>query len=111
MKRFFIIFLLLLIATSCFALTESFGPEYDSVVKIFQGEEEPDVMDAIWGNQGLLKIGVFKHDRDYAQYANHACDIIEKNGFQGKTVTIQIVDLKKLAETEEWVVLGQAQCH
>ena len=111
MKRVFIIFLLLFFATTCFAQVESFGPEYDSIVKIFQSEEEPDAMDAIWENQALLKIGVFKHGRDYAQYANHACDIIEKNGFQGKTIAIQIVDLKELAETEEWVVLGQAQCN
>ncbi|MCD6580946.1 MAG: hypothetical protein J7K90_04020 [Desulfuromusa sp.] len=110
MKRFFIIFLLLLLATSCFARTESFGPEYDSIVKIFQSEEEPDAMDAIWESQALFKIGVFKHGRDYDQYANHACDVIEKNGFQGKTVAIQIVDLKKLAETDEWVILGEAQC-
>ena len=111
MKRFFIIFLLLLIAATCFAQTESFGPKYDSIVKIFQSEEEPDAMDAIWENQALLKIGVFKHSRDYDQYANHACNIIEKNGFQGKAVAIHIIDLKKLAEAKEWVVLGQAQCH
>ncbi len=110
MKRVFIIFLLLLIAATCFAQTESFGPEHDSIVKVFQSEEEPDAMDAIWENQALLKIGVFKHSRDYDQYATHACDIIEKNGFLGKTVAIQIVDLKKLAETDEWVILGEAQC-
>ncbi len=111
MKRLFIIFLLLLIAATCFARTESFGPEYDSIVTLFQSEDEPDAMDAIWETQTLLKIGVFKHSRDYTQYANHACDIIEKNGFQGKTVAIQIIDLRILAETEEWVVLGETQCH
>ena len=110
MKRFFVIFLLLLIATNCFALKESFGPEYDTIVKIFQGEDEPDAMDAFWENQELLKIGVFKHSKDYDQYANHVCGVIEKNGFKGKAVATQIIDLKKLAETEEWVVLGQAQC-
>ena len=111
MKRFFIIFLLLLIAATCSAQTESFGPEHDSIVNFFQSEEEPDAMDAIWENQALLKIGVFKHGNDYDQYASHVCDVIEKNGFQGKTVAIQIIDLKKLAEAKEWVVLGQAQCH
>ena len=100
----------MLIAATCFAQIESFGTEYDIVIKIFQGEEEPDAIDAIWSNQALLKIGVFKHGMDYDQYASHACDIIEKNGFQGKTIAIQIIDLKKLAEAKEWVVLGQAQC-
>ncbi len=111
MKRFFIIFLLLLLATSCFALTESFGPQYDTVVKIFQGKGEPYAMDANWKSQTLLTIGVFNHSKDYDQYASHACDVIEKNGFQGKGVAAQIVDMRKLIESEEWVVLGEAQCN
>ncbi len=110
MKRVFIILLLLLIATTCFALTESFGPEYDNVVKIFQSEDEPDAMDAIWETESLLKIGVFNHGNHYDEYANHACEIIEKNGFKEKSVVVRVVDLKKLAETGVLVILGKAQC-
>ncbi|NOQ41925.1 MAG: hypothetical protein GQ563_05430 [Desulfuromusa sp.] len=110
MKKALFFFLIICVATPGFAFVKSFGPEYDAVVTIFQGEEEPDAMDAVWKTETLLRIGVFKHGNNYDEYASHACNIIEKNSFEGKTVTIQIIDLKKLAETEEWVVLGQAQC-
>ncbi len=110
MKKTLLFLLIISIAVPGFALVKSFGPEHETVVKIFQGEEESDAMDAIWKTETLLRIGVFKHGNDYDEYASHACTVIEKNGFEGKAVAIQIIDLKKLAETEEWVVLGQAQC-
>jgi hypothetical protein len=111
MKKGLLIFLLMLIVTPSFAFTESFGPEYDRIVEIFQSEDEPDAMDAVWESKSLLKVGVFKHDKNYDSYANHACEVVQSHGFQGNRVAVQIIDLKKLAEAEEWVILGQAQCH
>ena len=110
MKKALLFLLIICVAVPGFALIESFGPEYDTVVKIFQAEEEPDAMDAFWKTETLLRIGVFKHGNQYDEYASHACKVIEENGFEGKAVAIQIIDLKKLAEGEEWIVLGQAQC-
>jgi len=110
MKKLFLIFLITLCATPALSFTDSFGAEHDRIVKIFQSEDESDAMDAFWETKTLLKIGVFNHGNHYDEYANHACEIIEKNGFEGKAVVVQVIDLKKLAEAEEWVVLGKAQC-
>jgi hypothetical protein len=110
MKKLLLIFLITIFATPSFSFVKSLGPEHDNVVKIFQSEDEPDAMDAFWETESLLKIGVFNHGNHYDEYANNACEIIEKNGFEGKAVVVQVIDLKKLAEAEEWVVLGKAQC-
>lgn len=111
MKKLLLILMLMLIASPSFAFTESFGPAYDAVVKIFQSEDEPDALDAFWGTKALLKIGVFDHDKDYADYATHACEVVAEHGFAQQDVAVQIIDLKQLIESEKWVVLGSAQCH
>ncbi|SEA70303.1 hypothetical protein SAMN05660420_02879 [Desulfuromusa kysingii] len=110
MKRLLIIFLLLSVATTCFALTESFGPKYDEIVIFFQGDDEPGALDAMWESKSLLKIGVFDNSTGYDSYAEHACEIIKEKEIVDKNITIQIIDIKKLAQHEEWVVLGSAQC-
>lgn len=110
MKRMFIVFLLLSIATTCFAQTESFGPEYDDIVTFFQGDDEPEALDAIWDSKSLLKIGVFDNGENYDAYAKHVCEAIKNRGIQDENITVQIIDIKKLAHFEEWVVLGNAQC-
>lgn len=110
MKKLWIVFLLLSIATTCFALTESFGPEYDNIVLFFQGDDEPGALDAMWETKSLLKIGVFDNSSGYETYAQHACEIVKDKGIQDENVTIQIIDIKKLAQLQEWVVLGSAQC-
>jgi len=110
MKRIFSVFLLLFIATTCFALTENFGPEYDEVVTFFQGDDEPGAMDAIWESKSLLKIGVLDNSTEYDTYAQHVCQTIKEKGIQADSLNVQIIDIKKLAQLEEWVVLGKAQC-
>lgn len=58
----------------------------------------------------LLKIGVFDNSSGYDSYAQHACEIVKDKGIQGENITVQIIDIKKLAQLQEWVVLGSAQC-
>lgn len=110
MKKIVLIFMIMAVAAPCFAFVESYGPEYNAVVTIFQGDEEPQAMDAFWKTESLLKIGVFKHGEDYNKYASHACEVVQAHGFEGQGVAIEIIDLKQLAEAEKWVALGQAQC-
>lgn len=110
MKKVILFLLLICMATSGFAFVESFGPEYDAVVELFQGQNEPDAMDAIWETETLLKVGVFNHEKDYNKYASHVCEVIGKNGFEGKEIAVQVIDIKKLAEASEWVVLAKAEC-
>jgi len=110
MKRICIAFMLLFIATTCFAMTESFGPEYDDIVTFFQGEDEPGALDAMWESKSLLKIGVLDNSKGHDAHAKHACATIRDKGMQEKNITVQIIDIKKLAQLGEWVVLGSAQC-
>jgi len=110
MKKVIFFLLLFCMVTPGFAFIESFGPEYDGVIELFQGQNEPDAMDAIWETETLLKVGVFKHEKDYDDYASHVCEVIGKNGFAEKEIAVQVIDIKKLAEASEWVVLGKAEC-
>ncbi len=111
MKKLCVATLIVLVSMPAFAVVESLGTAFDRVVEIFQSAEEPDAMDAVWESRSLLKIGVFDHDKDYADYAAHACDVVAGNGLSEQDIRVQIIDLKKLIETEKWVVLGSARCH
>ena len=111
LKKMLLIGMALLLAVPAFATIRNLGPGYDQVVKLFQSEQEPEAMDAIWDSAELLKIGVFDHGKQYAGYAQHVCEVVEKNGFSGKAVSVQIIDLSQLITKEKWVVLGQASCH
>ena len=110
MKKICIVFMLLLIVTTCFAMTESFGPEYDDIITFFQGEDEPGALDAVWESKSLLKIGVLNNGEEFDTYAKHVCQTIKDKGMQDTNIEVQIIDIKKLAHLEEWVVLGTAQC-
>ena len=111
MKKLMMMVPAMLLGVSCCTYAASFGPEYDQIVAYFQSEAEPEAMDAIWGSESLLKIGMFDHDKDFTAYAEHVCELLQKQGLQNNKLRVQIIDLKKLAELEQWVVLGKAECN
>lgn len=110
MKKIVFLLLLLLAASPVFAVTESFGPEYDLVVQYFQSQEEPSAMDAIWDSPELLKVGVFSQGKPFDDFAQHACDVLREKGISQQSVKVQIIDLNCLIQNEEWKVVGQMEC-
>ncbi|PLX96607.1 MAG: hypothetical protein C0622_14590 [Desulfuromonas sp.] len=110
MKKVILILLCLSLAVPALAAVESYGEKYDKVVEIFQSLDEEDALDAIWDSETLLKIGVFDHDKDYTNYASHACDVIKEQELEDKEIMVQVIDLSQLIQAEEWKVLGEAVC-
>jgi len=110
MKKLIIITLAVALMIPAIVYAQSFGEKYDKVVTYFQGETEPTALDAIWDSKVLLKIGMMDDDQDKNAYAEHACDIINKEGLPSKGIEVRIIDIQKLAFKEEWVVLGKAVC-
>ena len=110
MKIIGFLFLVLIIATPSFGLIESFGEEYDRVIATLQSTEETDAMDAFWQSKELLQVGVFKHEKDYNEYAQHVCKTIINIEMPSKNITINIVDLKQLVQTQKLIVVGTTQC-
>ncbi len=110
MKIISFLFLSLLLATPSFGLVKSLGAEYDSIIKTLQSTEEPEILDAFWQSKELLQVGVLKEDKDYSEYAQHVCKIIISSELPTKNITINVIDLKQLVETQKMVVIGTTQC-
>lgn len=87
-----------------------FGPQYDKVVSIFQGNSEPTAKDAVWGTKTTLKVGVIDNKTNRDGYANYVCEVLYDEGFRGKRITVTIIDIQKLVYKKKWVKLGQAFC-
>lgn len=110
MKKLFMIILALTLTTPALIHAESFGPQYDKIVSFFQGETEPMALDATWETETLFKVGVIDDGKNQDKYANYACQILYNEGFRGKGIEVNIIDLEKLAYKKKWVTLGQANC-
>ncbi len=110
MKIISLLFLALVVATPSFSFVESFGAKYDSIIKTLQSTEETDAMDAFWQSKELLQVGVFKHEKDYSEYAQHICKTIVSTELPTKNITINVIDLKQLVQTQKVLVIGTAQC-
>jgi len=92
------------------SFSKSFGPKHDKVAKLFQGNEEPKAKDAVWTQEDIFKIGVIDDGTNRDGYAEYACAVLYKEGFKGKRVWVQIIDIVKLNKIGEWVRLGEAKC-
>ncbi len=110
MRTISFLFLALLLATPSFGLVKSFGAEYDRVIKTLQSTEETDAMDAFWQSNELLQVGVIKHNKSYDEYAQHICNTIIRTELPTKNITINVIDLKQLVQTQKLVVIGTTQC-
>ena len=58
MKKLLMIILALTLTTPALIHAESFGPQHDKIVSFFQGETEPNALDAVWDSKSVFKIGV-----------------------------------------------------
>lgn len=110
MKNLLIITLALMFATPALIHAKSFGPKYDKIVSFFQGETEPNALDAMWDTESIFKVGAIDDGKSQDNYANYVCEILYNEGFRGQGVKVTIIDIEKLAYKQKWVALGKASC-
>lgn len=90
--------------------SESFGPNYDKVVKLFQSNAEPTAKDAVWTQKDIFKVGVIDDGTNRNGYAQYVCEVLYDEGFKGRQVWVQVIDIIKLNNSGKWVKLGEARC-
>jgi hypothetical protein len=77
-----------------------------SVEDYFKSDEEPKVLDALWTDESVLKVGVRDYGSGIDGYAQYVCLVLNGKGFKGKDVLVRVIDLPKLISTDKWVNLG-----
>ena len=92
------------------AYAEIYSPQHEKAKKLFQSNEEKTAKDAIWTARDIFKVAVINDGTSRNGYANYVCEVLYENGFKGKNVWVQIIDIVKLTNDGKWVKLGEAQC-
>lgn len=73
-------------------------------------KNEPTVKDAAWSNNSTLKVGVIDNGTNRDGYAQYICEVLSQKGQQGKQVTVKVIDIQKLLNTNKWVTIGEKHC-
>lgn len=106
----FLVVTLMQVAAIGTSFAASYGPQNDKVVRIFQGSDEPTAKDAVWTAKDIFKVGVIDDGSRRDGYAKYVCEVLNEEGFGGKGVWVQIIDIIKLTRSDKWVKLGEAHC-
>ncbi|RYD50554.1 MAG: hypothetical protein EOP52_13865 [Sphingobacteriales bacterium] len=89
---------------------ETLLPAHEEVRKYFQSGKEPLAKDAIWTSPTIFKVAVFENGSNRNGYANYVCEVLAEQGFKGKRVWVQILDMGAVLRKEKWKKLGEAHC-
>lgn len=87
-----------------------YSPRHKKVQERFRSKEEPTAKDALWTAPEVFKVGVPNDGGNRNGYADYVCQILYEEGFKGKRVYVQIIDIAKLQQQGEWEKLGEAHC-
>jgi hypothetical protein len=109
-KKQMILMAMLLAALVSISYAGSFGPHHDKVVSIFEGDDEPTAQFAVWSKPDTFKVGVIYDGSNRDDYARHVCNVLNDEGFRGRDVLVHVLDVVKLTQRNEWVVIGKARC-
>lgn len=82
----------------------------DKVQSIFQSKDEATAKDALWTSNNIFKVGVIDDGALRNGYALYVCNILYEHGFKGKKIWVQVIDIVKLTQDNEWVKLGESHC-
>ena len=104
--RFFVGLMLATAAT--LAQGQASSEQQKAVLQYLKSGAEPQVKDAVWTSDTMLKVGMFDNRSPRDGFAQYLCEELYQRGIRG--VRVQIIDLAKLVRTDEWVKLGQARC-
>lgn len=87
-----------------------YSPQHKKVQDIFRSKQEPLAKDAIWTAKEIFKVGVINDGTSKNGYADYVCQVLYSEGFKGRWIYVQIVDIVKLQKNGEWEKIGEAQC-
>ena len=82
----------------------------DKVQSLFQSKNEPVAKDALWTSNNIFKVGVIDDGTLRNGYALYVCNILYEHGFKGKEIWVQVIDIVKLTQDNDWVKLGESHC-
>lgn len=88
----------------------AYSPQHKKVQDIFRSKKEPTAKDALWTAQEIFKVGVIDDGTLRDGYAQYVCEVLYNEGFKGKHVYVQIIDIVKLQGKGAWEKIGEAQC-
>lgn len=89
---------------------DSMKSSRDKVQSIFQSKDEPTAKDALWTSNDIFKIGVIDDGTSRNSYASYTCEVLYEHGFKGKKIWVQIIDIVKLTQNDDWVKIGESHC-
>lgn len=88
----------------------AYSPQHIKVQDIFRSKKEPTAKDALWTAPEIFKVGVIDDGTLRDGYAQYVCGVLYSEGFKGKHVYVQIIDIVKLQGNGVWRKIGEAQC-
>jgi hypothetical protein len=103
-------FVVFLIFCSAPAMAENYSVNHENVRKLFQSNEEKTAKDAVWTANNIFKVGVISNGKNRNGYAQYVCSVLDDYGFNGKGIWVQIIDIIKLTNDEQWKKLGESRC-
>lgn len=88
----------------------AYSQQHKTVQDLFRSSSEPVAKDAVWTGPDMFKVGVTNNGTSRDAYAQYVCEALYDEGFRGKNIRVQIVDIVKLKSKGEWEKIGEAQC-
>lgn len=73
-------------------------------------KDSSKVKDALWTSATRLKIGVLDDGTPRHGFASYTCGLLTELGFTDIKVTVDVIDIAKLVQTNKWHTLGTARC-
>jgi hypothetical protein len=92
------------------AHAQSYSSQHEKAKLRFKSKEEPTAKDSTWTAETEFKVGVIDNGKLRDSYAQYVCEVLYDYGFKGKKIRVQIIDIRKLVSTNNWVRLGNAYC-
>lgn len=91
------------------ASAQASSAQQRAVLAYLKGGKEPTVKDATFTSDSMLKVGVIDNQTSRDGYASYMCQVLADHGV--RRVRVQIIDIRKLVQTDKWVKLGEAGCN
>ncbi|APG24069.1 hypothetical protein [Syntrophotalea acetylenica] len=110
MQRMVFFVVALFIAMSLSTVHADQKQQRQEVLRYLKSGQEPQVKDAMWATDFLLKIGVFDNGSQRDGFADYVCLVLAEHGMSGQSIRIEIIDYGSVVRGENWKVLGGAEC-
>lgn len=78
--------------------------------RYFKSSAERITKDAAWTGKHTFKVGVLDDGSNRDEYARYVCRALERRGFEGHGVTVEVIDVMKRGGEGPWIRLGEAHC-